>query len=411
MPSITLLEKLADLAVRVGVNVQKDQKVLINAALDVAPLARLVSEKAYQAGASLVTIVWSDEDASKIGYQYAKTEVLEVVPQWMVERYKYFLEEGFCLVSISSPKPGLMSGIDPQKMQRVGKATQTATSFFQTHVMGNKTQWTIVAAPNAIWARKVFPTLPEEEAIEKLWKAIFDATRVHMDTDPVEEWKEHMKKLANHNKQLNDYNFQKLHFKNKKGTDLTVELVKNHIWAGGGEHTTKGVYFAPNMPTEETFTMPYKWGTQGKVYATKPLNYQGKLIEDFWLEFKDGKVVNFDARVEKETLKNLLDLDAGSSYIGEIALISHRSPISDTGILFFNTLFDENASCHMALGRAYPMNIKGGLDASMEELEKQGYNYSFAHSDFMFGSEDMEIIGITHDKKEIPVFKKGNFVF
>ncbi|MFA5526958.1 MAG: aminopeptidase, partial [Acholeplasmataceae bacterium] len=220
----------------------------------------------------------------------------------------------------------------------------------------------------------------------------------------------HNEVLLAHNKLLNNYNFKHLHFKNKLGTDLIVELVKDHVWAGGGEHALNGTYFNPNIPTEETFTMPYKWGTRGKVVATKPLNYQGKLIEDFYLIFKDGKVVEFDAKKEKDALENLLNTDENSRYIGEIALISHNSPISNTNILFLNTLIDENASCHMALGRAYPMNVKNGVNTPIEELEKIGYNNSMVHADFMFGSEDMEIIGLTQDDKEVVVFKNGNFV-
>jgi aminopeptidase len=209
---------------------------------------------------------------------------------------------------------------------------------------------------------------------------------------------------------LTQYNFKYLKFKNSLGTDLTVQLVEDHVWAGGGEKTSKGVYFNPNIPTEETFTMPYKFGTVGKVVASKPLNYQGKIIKDFWMTFKDGKVVEFDAKVEKETLKNIIEFDENSGYIGEIALISHDSPISNTNLLFVNTLFDENASCHMALGRAYPMNIKNGINTPIAELEKKGYNQSMVHCDFMFGSADMHIVGVTQDGKEVQVFENGNFV-
>jgi aminopeptidase len=276
--------------------------------------------------------------------------------------------------------------------------------------MGNRAPWTIVAAPNPVWAKQVFPKLDEDAALEALWNAIFDASRVTIDNDPVQAWNDHNRTLLAHNQILNAYNFKHLHFKNALGTDLIVELVKDHVWAGGGEHDTKGIYFNPNIPTEETFTMPYKWGTRGKVVATKPLNYQGKLIDDFYLVFDQGKVVEFDAKKEKQALENILNTDEGSRYIGEIALISHDSPISNTNILFLNTLFDENASCHMALGRAYPMNVKNGIHTSIEELEKIGYNNSMNHVDFMFGSQDMEIVGLTHDGKKVQVFKNGNFV-
>jgi aminopeptidase len=213
-----------------------------------------------------------------------------------------------------------------------------------------------------------------------------------------------------HNKGLTDYQFEQLHFKNSLGTDVTIDLVKNHIWAGGGETSTKGITFNPNIPTEENFTMPHKFGVNGKVVATKPLNYQGNLIEDFWLEFKDGKVINYDAKKQVETLKSLLEVDKGSSYIGEVALLSFDSPINNTGILFLNTLFDENASCHLALGRAYPMNVQGGTSMTQEELTKIGSNLSMVHSDFMFGSRDMNIVGTLKDGSKITIFKDGNYV-
>ncbi len=410
MPKQQLLEKLADLAVKVGVNVQPDQPVVIRASTQVTDLVRLITEAAYAAGAKRVHVNWGDDYVSRSGLNHMKVETLEEVPNWQIEQAKHIIDEGGCLISIASPIPGLNAGVDPMKMQRAGIAMQKAMAFFQTYVMGNKTQWTIVAASNPEWAVQVFPTLPEAEAVEALWHAIFEASRVTLDTDPVKNWAEHNTILLKRNKTLNDLNFKSLHFQNSLGTDLVVELVKDHVWAGGGEHTTQGVYFNPNIPTEETFTMPYKWGTQGKVVATKPLNYQGKLIEDFYLVFKDGQVIDYDAKKQKDALTNILNTDDGSKYIGEIALISHDSPISNTGILFLNTLFDENASCHMALGRAYPMNIKDGVNTPVETLKEAGYNHSMVHVDFMFGSADMEVTGTTHDGRKIKIIEKGDFI-
>jgi len=410
MPSKILINKLAKLAVKVGANVQKNQMVVIRTTTESKDLAREIAEEAYLAGAKQVYVQWSDDFVSKSSLMHMEIENLEIVPQWLIDQQKDFVNQQACFISITSPIPGLNREVDPMKAQRQGIAITKAVEFFREHLMGNRAQWTIVAAPNPIWAKQVFPKLNEEEAVEALWNAIFDACRVELDNDPVSAWDKHNEILLAHNKVLNQFNFKHLHFKNSLGTDLIVELVPNHVWAGGGEKTTKGVYFNPNIPTEETFTMPYKWGTRGRVVATKPLNYQGKLIEDFWLEFKDGKVVDFDAKKEKNALQNILDTDTGSRYIGEIALISHDSPISNTNILFLNTLFDENASCHMALGRAYPMNVKDGINTPVEELEKIGYNNSMVHSDFMFGSEDMEITGVTQDGKEVVVFSKGNFV-
>lgn len=410
MPNQVLMNKLAKLAVRVGANVQKDQMVVIRTTTEAKEMVREVVEEAYLAGARRVFVSWGDDYVSHSNLSHMSKEELEVVPPWLIDQYQDFIKQGACLISIVSPMPGLNADIDPKKAQAVDLSMQRALSFFREHTMGNRTQWTIIGASNPVWAKKVFPGLEEEEAVEKLWEAIFDASRVRLVSDPIEEWKTHNEILLKHNQLLNQYNFKHLHFKNNIGTDLIVELVKDHVWAGGGEIAGNGAYFNPNIPTEETFTMPYKFGTRGKVYATKPLNYQGKLIEDFWLEFKDGKVVDFDAKKERATLENLLDTDEGSRYIGEIALISHDSPISNTNILFLNTLFDENASCHMALGRAYPMNIKNGLNLTIDELIQKGYNNSMVHSDFMFGSADMEITGLTQDDKEVKVFEKGNFV-
>ena len=410
MPSKNVINKLAKLAVQVGANVQKDQVVVVRATTETKEIAREIAEEAYLAGAKKVHVQWSDDYVSRSALKHMTVENLEVVSPWIIEQSKEFVEQGACFISVASPIPGLNQDVDPMKAQKAGIAVQKALSFFREHMMGNKAQWSIIAAPNPVWAKIVFPNLEEEQAVESLWNAILKASRVTEDNDPIDEWAKHNETLLKHNQILNNLNFKSLHFRNSLGTDCVVELVEDHIWSGGGEIAANNVYFNPNIPTEETFTMPYKWGTRGKVVATKPLNYQGKLIEDFWLVFEEGKVVDFGAKKEQQALENLLYTDEGSRYIGEIALISHDSPISNTNILFYNTLFDENASCHMALGRAYPMNIKNGIGAPISELEKKGYNNSMSHVDFMFGSADMEIIGTTQDGKEIIVFKEGNFV-
>ena len=410
MPKQELLNKLARLAVKVGANVQEGQNVVVRTSTDTVEIAREVAKEAYAAGARRVFMEWGDEFVTREYLLNASDETIQDIPEFMVQKYRYYVETGAAFISVSSPIPGLQKDVDPAKSSKSMVATSKAISFWREHMMGNKSQWTIIAAPNAIWAKQVFPKLSEEDAVEALWDAIFNASRVYEGKDPIAAWDAHNEVLLAHNKVLNDFNFKHLHFKNSIGTDLIVELVKDHVWAGGGEHAANGTYFNPNIPTEETFTMPYKLGTKGKVVSAKPLNYQGKLIENFWLRFEDGKVVDFGAEKEETTLKALLDTDEGSRYIGEIALISHESPISDTNILFLNTLFDENASCHMALGRAYPMNIKGGIGAPIAELEKRGYNNSMNHVDFMFGNEDMEIVGTTYDGKEVKVFEKGNFV-
>lgn len=410
MAKIELLEKYAKLIVEVGANVQKEQLVVINSSTETRELARLIVKASYNSGAKQVVVSWKDEFVTKLGFEGMSIETLEDVPQYSIDRLKYFVDQGACVISITSPIPGLNAGVDPNKMQKSSIAGMKSFKFYHDHMMGNRTQWCVIAAPNKIWAKKIFPNLNENDAFEALWNAILSASRVTETNDPVKEWEKHNEVMLAHNKVLNDYQFDSLHFKNSLGTDLVVKVVNNHIWAGGGEYSYKGVYFNPNIPTEENFTMPDKYGVNGKVFATKPLNYQGNLIEDFWLEFKNGKVVAYDAKKQKETLKNLLDVDEGSRYLGEVALISHDSPISNSGILFLNTLFDENASCHLALGRAYPMNVKDGNSMTKEELVKAGSNQSMIHSDFMFGSEDMSIEGTLKNGEKVTIFKNGNFV-
>lgn len=410
MPNPLLLKKLAKLAVKVGANVQTGQTVVLRSNTESRELAREVVRAAYEVGARKVIIDWNDEFVTKYAYEHQDDETLKEVPDYIVSKNQYYVDQNACFISITSPMPGLNKDIDSKKVQMAGIASQQKLGFVREYTMGNKAQWTIIGASNKIWATKVFPDLPEDEAVEALWDAIFAASRVTLDNDPIEDWKNHNKLLRAHADLLNNFNFKELHFKNSLGTDLVVGLVDNHIWAAGGEVAANGFYFNPNIPTEEAFTMPHKFMTQGKVVATKPLNYNGKLIENFSIEFDQGKVVNFQAEKEVEALESILNFDDNARYIGEIALISHDSPISNTNILFYNTLYDENASCHMALGRAYPMNIKNGIGADVKDLEPKGYNNSMVHVDFMFGSSDMEITGITQDGKKIKVFENGNFI-
>lgn len=405
------LKKFAKLIVNVGVNVQKDQMLVINSPVECKEFTRLLTEEGYLAGAKYVMVRWNDDLINKTYFTYASTDVIKEVPDYVVEQFKFIVDNNAAVISITAPSPGLLKDIDPEKLQLNAKVTNEKVSFYRKHMMSNSSQWCVVAYPSDAWADKVFPDSPSELRTQKLLDAILEASRVTESNDPVVEWNKHMDTLARHNKMLNDYNFKSLHFKNSLGTDLNIELVEGHIWGGGGEVAKNGVYFAPNIPTEETFTMPHKFGVNGKVVATKPLNYQGKLIEDFYLVFKDGKVVEYDALKDKDALTNLLNLDEGSRHLGEVVLISHDSPISNMNILFYNTLFDENASCHLALGNAYTMNVKDGHNLSDEELEKLGYNKSMNHVDFMFGSNDMEIVGTKHDGEKIQIFKKGNFVF
>ena len=406
-----MYDKLAALLVKKGVNVQKDQPVVINASVRDAGFVEKIVKYAYEAGAKYVSVEWSDSKVAKMAYQYQSKETLAEIPQWMYDKRKYQQDGGACYISVASGKPGEMADVDGEKIRTANMAFYSKMADLMSYTMNNEGQWTIAGVPSVEWAKVVFPDLPDDEAFEKLGDAIFAVTRVTEDNDPIADWNEHDKELIEHAKKLNEYNFEKLHFTSELGTDLYVGLVKKHIWVGGGCTTPKGVYFDPNMPTEEIFCMPLKTGTNGIVYASKPLSYNGKVIKDFWLRFENGKVTDYDAKEEKEALKTLLDFDEGSRYLGEVALVPYDSPVSASGILFFNTLYDENAACHLALGRPYPENIEGGVDMSKEELAAHGANDSMQHNDFMFGTKEMDIDGIKEDGTVVPVFRKGNFVF
>ncbi len=405
-----LIKKYAMLAVKQGVNIQKGQLLVINCPVDGAYFARACSEAAYELGAKRVIVKYNDELLTKQDLTYADSAVLKDIKPWEVARKQAEIDEKCAYLHIISCVPDVLKGIDPMKMQEVMIAQQTAFKPFRNYTSANHGQWSIVAIANPVWAKKVFPDLNEDEAVKTLWEAILKTVHIDETNDVLQVWENHCATIKKHYQSLNEYNFKSLHFSNSLGTDLTVELIKDHIWAGGSEMSTSNVEFNPNMPTEEVFTMPLKTGVHGTVVSTKPLNYQGKLIESFSLTFKEGKVVAYQSETNQEALKNLVEFDEGSAYLGEVALISHDSPISKSGILFYDTLFDENASCHLALGSAYPMNVKNGVNLSEEELSKIGANVSMTHVDFMFGSADMHIVGTCFDGTEVEVFKDGNFV-
>lgn len=405
-----LLTEFARLAVTVGVNVQKGQLLRIIAPIEAKDLVHECARIAYEVGAGDVVVDYSDDVLSRIRFEKAGLEVLKEVPQWQVDKQAYLIDKKCCMLSITSPDPDVLDGIDPQKIKEATMARLKAMKQFQYYTTNNIGQWSIVAYPNLTWAKKVFPNDNEEVALNKLAEAILKASRVNDSEDVVAVWDRHNRAVKGYAKKMNDFNFDYLHFQNSLGTDLKVGLIKDHIWEGGADVTAGGVVFNPNIPTEEVFTMPDRHKIAGRVVASKPLSYNGNLIDGFELTFDGGEVVSFKAAKNEEALKNMLDTDEGAKSLGEVALISHDSPISNLNILFYNTLFDENASCHLALGRCYPSNVRGGLEMSDEELYAKGGNNSLIHVDFMFGSADMEITGVKSDGTEIKVFKNGNFV-
>ena len=406
-----LYRKLAKLAVCRGVNVQPGQKMILRGSVKDYEFLRICAEEAYLRGAGSVEMEYMDDEITRMHYTYQTEESLAEVPDWVHDREIYRHGKGACYLGILSEAPGNLKDVDPAKMNAAMRAYSAKMKDTRAYTMNNIGQWSVTGIASPDWAKAVFPDLPEEKAFGRLEELLFYVTRVSEDNDPVQEWQEHDEELIRHAEILTKEQFKALHFTSELGTDITVELVKDHIRMGGGVTTPKGVYFDPNMPTEEIFCMPLKTGVNGIVYASKPLAYNGKLIEGFWLRFENGKAVEFGAEKEEETLKNLLEMDEGSCYLGEVALVPYDSPISQSGILFFNTLYDENAACHLALGNPYAENLKGGTEMSEEELAEHGANSSIVHEDFMFGTKEMSIDGIREDGTIVPVFRHGNFVF
>lgn len=406
------IQKYAKLAIQKGVNVQKGQTLLINTSVQAIEMTRACVEEAYKAGAKEVVVNYVDEYVKRFAYMYQEEETLTTIRPFMIDSKLDYFKEGACILHIISEIPNVYAGLDSEKISKQRRTMSIAGKKLHEYTMLNKTQWSIVAVPNVEWATQVFADCEDEDAaVELLWEEILNAVHVSENNDPIAEWDALGKRFHTRSTQLNSYDFVSLHFTNTLGTNITVELAKHHVWAGGSDVTVETkVSFNPNMPTEEIFTMPLKSGVNGKVVASRPLLYGGELIEDFWLTFEDGKVVDYGAQQGYEALTQLLNFDEGSRYLGEVALVPYDSPISRSNVLFLNTLFDENASCHFALGDAYPTSIQGGEHMSEQELKDAGANHSLTHVDFMFGSEDLDVVGKTKDGTCIQVFKNGNFV-
>jgi aminopeptidase len=384
--------------------------LIINSPIECAAFARLLSEKAFDAGAGDVFVFWTDELLRKLRLERADIAHLEDVPAWQGNARLYYVQQkGACVISIAANDPDLLKEIDPDKAAAEHKALDATLKPYRRFMMGNQARWTVASVPTVGWAKKVFAHLSDTEAVDALQQAIYKACRADVD-DPVAAWAQHTAQMQARLDRMNAYRFSALHYTSANGTDFTIGLADDHIWCGGIEYDPQHTPFSANIPTEEIFTAPHRDRADGIVKATKPLLYNGILIEDLSLTFKDGRVVDFFARKNADTLAHLLDTDDGSHYLGEIALVPYNSPISNTGILFYNTLFDENAACHFALGEAYPTTI-GGEDRSEDTLKRKGLNTSLSHEDFMIGAPDTAIDGITGTGERIAVFREGNFVF
>ena len=404
------LKKYADLAVRCGINIQKNQTLHISSPLECIDFVRAIAKAAYEAGAGNVVVDYVDDEITLIKYNNAPEESFSKVPNWAaLSKVALAKEEGAAFLSISARNPELLKDVDPKRVAAASKSSSIAFKEFSDFLMGDNGQWAVISVPTKAWAKKVFPESSEEEAVEKLWNSILSIVRADKE-DPVKAWEEHLNTLKEKRGFLNEKKFKYLHYKSE-GTDLKIEFSKNHKWLGGSDSTKKGVNFVANMPTEEVFTLPLKTGVNGYVKSTKPLIYGGNIIDNFVLHFKEGKVVDFTAEKGYDVLKNLIETDEGSHYLGEVALVPDNSPISNSNIIFFNTLFDENASCHLALGKAYSSCVEGYEDMTEEEKKVQGVNDSLSHVDFMVGSKDLNIQGETFSGEKITVFKDGNWAF
>jgi len=401
------IDKLANLAVKRGVGLQKGQSLLITAPIEALPLVRKISEHAYKEGAHIVTPLFTDSEITLSRFNYAPNESFDVATDWLYNGMGEAFDNNTARMAIAGDDPMLLSQMDPEKVSRANKAMAKAYKPARERITEFKINWNIVSWPGSAWASRVFPDLPLDEAIVKLADAIFDASRASVN-DPIQAWDDHNEKLRIKTNWLNEKNFAALQY-NGPNTNLRVGLADEHEWMGGASKAQNGITCNPNIPSEEVFTTPHAFKVDGTVSSTKPLSYQGTLIEDIKVTFKDGMIIESSASKGEEVLHKVLNSDEGASRIGEVALVPHSSPISQSGIIFYNTLFDENAASHIALGQCYSKCFKGDLDLSKEEITKRGGNSSMIHIDWMIGSNEIDVDGIDQNGNSIPVFRKGEW--
>ena len=404
----SILRSYARLLARVGVNIQKGQTVLIQCGLDQPKFVELLVDECYKAGAAKVTVDFKHQPLTKLHVRHQSLATMSKLEEWEKARLQYYVDVKPCRIVLLSEDPDGLKGVNQEKM---AKAHRKIFPIIKPYVDAsqNQAQWCAAAVPGVAWAKKLFPELSKGQAVEKLWEAILKVARV--DDDPVAAWEAHNKRLEEHCAYLNSLNIAELRYKGDNGTDFTVGLIPEAEFKGGGEHSRQGVFYNPNIPTEECFTSPMRGKAEGVVYATKPLSYQGQLIEDFSMRFEGGKVVEVHAAKNEELLRQMVSMDEGAGYLGECALVPVDSPISESGLLFYETLFDENAACHLAVGRGFADTIKGFEEKGLEECRKLGVNESMIHVDFMIGYEGLDIDAVTRDGKTVPIFRRGKWAF
>ena len=406
MLSGKILDGYAELVIRLGVNLQNGQGLEISCPVEKREVAQALCEAAYRAGAKIVRVRWNDEIIDKLGYEYADTSALTEIPKWFVDSKNYLVENGFCYVAVAAEDPSIFNGIPSEKLAAVARAKSKALKKFSDSVMANGVRWCVVSVPTEAWAKQVFPNA--ENPLEELSNAIEKTMRLD-GINPLKLWEEHISELDRHAKFLNDKNFEYLHFRSSSGTDLKIGLANEHVWLSAREVAKDGLPFIANMPTEEVFTAPHRLKADGILKSALPLALNGQIIDDFSITFEKGKIIDYSAKIGYGALKNLIETDEGTLRLGEVALIGKNSPIAKSGILFYNTLFDENASCHLAIGKAYPTTVKDGDKLSLKELKEKGLNDSVEHVDFMIGTSDLSVIGIDANGNETPVFIDGDW--
>jgi aminopeptidase len=406
------IDKFAELSIKKGINVQPGQTVIIYTTVDpeAVDFAHRQQLSAYKAGAAEVVLEYRDDISDRLFFENAANDVIDTAPEWIEVRDQYLINEKHASrLSTISDDPDGLNGLDANKLAAHQKAILERIKARREATMKDDISWLVNAAPSVKWAEKVFPDKKSDQAVNQLWEAILKTVRITDDNDPIAEWDQHIDILRQKAKFLNDNNFKELHYKSEK-SDFTIGLAEGHIWEAAYSTDKAGNVFIPNMPTEEVFTAPDNRNLSGHVAATKPLGYQGTLINDIQIDFENGKIIKATASSGEAQLKSLIETDEGSHSLGEVSLVPHSSPISQSGILWYSTLFDENAADHLAIGAAYASNIKDGKTASLEELAAKGWNKSDVHEDFMVGSADMNVVGITQDGKEIPVMNNGEWV-